>query len=204
MEEKNKKKTLSQSKKESKKNTIIVCISVFVGICVFVLAMYLSGMSLQSTLISLFGLFLLFIAILIVYVIPSIYFDERDKLLNKSYIFDLISIGNKSENIRLTKDGQIFKYEETIKFKYRFPRMLQKYFGYSEEKRVGNGKPGYKISKRKKLTEFEASKLVEEINSLRENEDGQAMLKTKELTRRLNIDEVNNALHKYSRAKLKE
>ena len=91
-------------KKNKKISPIIMGLIVLFGIGVFIGLMYLSGMDIQKTIHAILGLIGLVIFIVIIYIIPSVYFDDREKMMNKIKKFEILNVKNADENIRITKD----------------------------------------------------------------------------------------------------
>ena len=195
-----------KSKKEiEKRNTLIA--SIIAGtcgvICFFVL-MHFSGMNIGSTFKTLLQLVGVALVIVLIYIIPSIYFDNKYKIVNKITKVKIYNQKNEDENIKITKDNLIFKYSPTVRYKYILPRAFMRLTGTASKsaKEIGKDNPGYKIRGKKQLSKTEIKEIMNKIDNLQEDKDSNIVVKTKEYEKHVNVDEVNKILKSCSSVRI--
>ena len=189
---------------EKRKQNIALAISITCGIIIFFVLMHFSGIEMGKTFKLLGQLSLVVAVIVILYIIPSIYFDNKCKIVNKITKVKISNIANSDENIKITKDNIIFKYSPTIRFKYILPRFFLKFTGTGKKnaEKIGKDNPGYKIRGEKKLAKNEVKERMERIDSLAEDRESNILVKTKDYEKFVSEEDINNILRAFSSVRI--
>lgn len=189
-----------KKKIEKRKQIFALSIAITCGIIAFFVLMHLSGIDMGKTLKLVLQLLGVTAVIVLLYIIPSIYFDNRYKLVNKITKVKISNVVNEDENIKVTKDNLIFKYSPTIRFKYLLPRFFLKLTGTGKKnaEKIGKDNPGYNIRGIKQLSKSEAKVLIDKIDALSEDDSSNIVVKTKEYEKYVNEEDVNAVLKEFS------
>ena len=193
-----------KKKIEKKKQAFALSIAIICGIIAFFVLMHLSGIDVGNTFKLVLQLLGVAGIIVLIYIIPSIYFDNRYKLVNKITKVKISNIENEDENIKITKDNLIFKYSPTIRFKYLLPRFFLKLTGTGKKnaEKLGKDNPGYNIRGIKQLSKSEAKVLIDKIDALEYDDSSNILVKTKEYEKYVNEDDINAILKEFSSVRI--
>lgn len=174
--------------KNKKDNNIIIIfaiISLIIGISFLIYFLNYYNVKL-TTIIS--------IVIAILIIAPILYIpyriaEKKKQLIDELFIVDISSKCNNDEHIRITEKNILFKYESVIKYYYIFPKLFS---SLSLKGKLWET-PTYNIIGKTQLSADELNNMLEKINNLNNNADGDIIINyngNKKFTNRNDIDKI--------------
>ena len=179
--------------KNKKNNNIIIIISAIISLIIGItfLIYFLNYYNIKLTMaISIVVVLLIIIAVLY---IPYRIAQNKEQLLNELFIVDIFNKYNNDEHIRITEKNILFKYKSVIKYYYIFPKLFS---SISLKGRVSET-PTYSIIGKTQLTFDELNEIIEKINKLNDNADGDIILNYKGNKKFVDRNDIIKIFQKY-------
>jgi len=176
--------------KESKKFLMIwtiICLILGIGFLVFFMNYY----SIKWTTILLIPITFL---ILVLIYLPFRMEEKKKQLVNQEFVLDISNRTDDAEHIRLTQGNVLFKYKVIIKYFYIFPRVIA---SISLKGKLFET-PAHSITDKIQLSAQEREEIIEKINTLKNDENGNVIVNYKGEKKFTNRNDVNKIFEKYS------
>ena len=174
--------------KDKNDNKVVIIYIIFVLIVYFAFGIYY-----KMKLTTLIGILVaLFITMLIIY-IPYRIRVKREELVNELFIIEIRNKSNNDERIRITEKNILFKYKGVINYYYIFPRILSSIFLRGKAWETVT----YRIRGKTQLTVDEVNEIINEINKLNNNVDGDTILNYKGNKKLVDRNDIDKIIQKY-------
>lgn len=167
----------------------IVIISIIVAISILIYSLNYYNIKL-TTIIGIGVILAIFVALLY---FPTRIAEKKEQLVNQIFVLDIFAQNNNAEHIRITEQNILFKYKNTIKYWYVFPRALS----YISLTGKTGEKPTYDIIGKIQLSNDERNNIIEKINELN-NCEGDIIINYGENRKFVSRNEINKILENYS------
>ncbi len=178
--------------KNKKDNNIIIIsaiISLIIGISFLIYFLNYYNIKL-TTIISI--VIAVLIIVLILY-IPYRIAENKKQLVDELFIVDISNKSNNDEHIRITEKNILFKYKSVIKYYYIFPKLFS---SLSLKGKLWET-PTYNIIGKTQLSANELSNILERINDLNNNTDGDIIINYKGNKKFANKNDIDKIFWKY-------
>lgn len=133
------------------------------------------------------------IIVLMLY-IPYRIANDKEQLVSELFILDISNKCNNDEHIRITEENILFKYKSVVKYYYIFPRLVS----YISLKGKAWETPTYSIIGKTQLAVDELNEILEKINKLNDNVDGDIIVNYKGNKKLVNRNDINKIFGNYS------
>ncbi len=178
---------------ENKKNNNIIIIfaiiSLVIGIGFIIYFFYYYHIRLTIIIVAIITLLIMGVILYIPYKIA----ENKQKLVDELFIVDIFNKGN-NEHIRITKEKNIlFTYKNVIKYYYIFPKLVS---DISLKGKIWET-PTYDIKDKTQLMPNELNEILEKINKLNHNENGDTIVNYKGCKKSVDKNEINKIFINY-------
>lgn len=174
--------------KNKKDNNIIIIFAIIsLIIAIIFLICFLNYYNVKLTTIISIVIAILIIAPILY--IPYRIAENKKQLIDELFIIDISSKLNNDEHIRITEKNILFKYKSVIKYYYIFPKLFS---SLSLKGKLWET-PTYNIIGKTQLSADELNNILEKINNLNTNADGDIIINyngNKKFTNRNDIDKI--------------
>lgn len=178
--------------KNKKDNNIVIIsaiISLIIGISFLIYFLNYYNVKL-TTIIS--------IVITILIIVPILYIpyriaENKKQLVEELFIVDISHKHNNDEHIRITEKNILFKYNSVIKYYYIFPKIFS---SLSLKGKLWET-PTYDIINKRQLSTDELRDILEKINGLTNNADGDVIVNCKGNKKLANENAIDKIFGKY-------
>lgn len=179
--------------KNKKDNNIVIIsaiISLIIGISFLIYFLNYYNVKL-TTIIS--------IVIAILIIAPILYIpyriaEKKKQLIDELFIVDISSKCNNDEHIRITEKNILFKYKSVIKYYYIFPKLIST---ISLKGKLWET-PTYNIVGKNQLSINELNSILEKIDELNNNVDGDTIVNYKGNKKIVNSNDINTIFKSYT------
>lgn len=174
-------------KNKKDNNIVIISTIIFLIIGISFLIYFLNYYNIKLTTI-------ISIVIAILIIVPILYIpyriaEKKKQLIDELFILDISSIHNNDEHIRITEKNILFKYNSVIKYYYIFPKLFS---SISLKGKLWETQT-YNIIGKSQLSTDELNNILEKINALNNNIEGDIIINckgNKKFTNRNDIDKI--------------
>lgn len=179
--------------KNKKDNNIIIIsaiISFVIGIAFLIY--FLNYYNIKLTII-------ISIVIALLIIVPILYIpyriaENKKQLIDELFIVDISSKCNNDEHIRITEKNVLLKYKSVIKYYYIFPKLFS---SLSLKGKLWET-PTYNIVGKTQLSGNELNSILEKINELNNNVDGDTIVNYKGNKKNVNSNDINTIFKSYT------
>jgi len=179
--------------RNKKDNNIIIIsaiISFVIGIAFFIY--FLNYYNIKLTII-------IKIVIALLIIVPILYIPyriakQKKQLIDELFIVDISSKCNNDKHIRITEKNMLFKYKSVIKYYYIFPKLFS---AVSLKGKLWET-PTYDIVSKTQLSGNELTNIIEKIDKLNNNVDGDIIVNYRGNKKFINSNDINNIFKSYS------
>lgn len=179
-------------KKKLSNLIILGCILlVILGIVFFIYFVYYYNLNIIK---GLWGLFITFLFFLLFIILPTTINSNRIKLVNDNFILDIYNKNNDVEHIRITDKNLLFKYKSEIRFAGILPNFFRHLIITKKEL---YRTPTFIIKNRNQLTTNEMNDIIEEINNLNNNVNGDIIINYNGNKKFSNKNDIDKIFEKY-------
>ena len=179
---------------KNKKDNNIVIISAILSLIIGIsfLIYFLNYYNVKLTTIISIVIAILIIAPILY--IPYIIAEKKKQLIDELFIVDISSKLNNDEHIRIKEKNMLFKYKSVIKYYYIFPKLIST---ISLKGKLWET-PTYNIVGKTQLSVNELNSILEKINELNNNVDGDTTVNYKGNRKIVNSNEINTIFKSYT------
>lgn len=178
--------------KNKKGNNIVIIstiISLIIGISFLIYFLNYYNIKLTTT---------INIVIAILIIVPILYIpyriaEKKKQLIDESFILDISSKLNNDEHIRITEKNILLKYKSAIKYYYIFPKLFS---SLSLKGKIWET-PTYNIIVKTQLAIHETNEILEKINDLNNDTNGDIIINYKGNKKFANRNDIDKIFWKY-------
>lgn len=178
--------------KNKKGNNIVIIstiISLIIGISFLIYFLNYYNIKLTTT---------INIVIAILIIVPILYIpyriaEKKKQLIDELFILDISSKLNNDEHIRITEKNILLKYKSAIKYYYIFPKLFS---SLSLKGKIWET-PTYNIIVKTQLAIHETNEILEKINDLNNDTNGDIIINYKGNKKFANRNDINKIFWKY-------
>lgn len=178
--------------KNKKGNNIVIIstiISLIIGISFLIYFLNYYNIKLTTT---------INIVIAILIIVPILYIpyriaEKKKQLIDELFILDISSKLNNDEHIRITEKNILLKYKSAIKYYYIFPKLFS---SISLKGKIWET-PTYNIIVKTQLAIHETNEILEKINDLNNDTNGDIIINYKGNKKFANRNDIDKIFWKY-------
>lgn len=178
--------------KNKKCNNIVIIstiISLIIGISFLIYFLNYYNIKLTTT---------INIVIAILIIVPILYIpyriaEKKKQLIDELFILDISSKLNNDEHIRITEKNILLKYKSAIKYYYIFPKLFS---SLSLKGKIWET-PTYNIIVKTQLAIHETNEILEKINDLNNDTNGDIIINYKGNKKYANRNDIDKIFWKY-------
>lgn len=178
--------------KNKKGNNIVIIstiISLIIGISFLIYFLNYYNIKLTTT---------INIVIAILIIVPILYIpyriaEKKKQLIDELFILDISSKLNNDEHIRITEKNILLKYKSAIKYYYIFPKLFS---SLSLKGKIWET-PTYNIIVKTQLAIHETNEILEKINDLNNDTNGDIIINYKGNKKFANRNDIDKIFWKY-------
>lgn len=178
--------------KNKKGNNIVIIstiISLIIGISFLIYFLNYYNIKLTTT---------INIVIAILIIVPILYIpyriaEKKKQLIDELFILDISSKLNNDEHIRITEKNILLKYKSAIKYYYIFPKLFS---SLSLKGKIWET-PTYNIIVKTQLAIHETNEILEKINDLNNDTNGDIIINYKGNKKYANRNDIDKIFWKY-------
>lgn len=178
--------------KNKKGNNIVIIstiISLIIGISFLIYFLNYYNIKLTTT---------INIVIAILIIVPILYIpyriaEKKKQLIDELFILDISSKLNNDEHIRITEKNILLKYKSAIKYYYIFPKLFS---SLSLKGKIWETRT-YNIIVKTQLAIHETNEILEKINDLNNDTNGDIIINYKGNKKFANRNDINKIFWKY-------
>lgn len=178
--------------KNKKGNNIVIIstiISLIIGISFLIYFLNYYNIKLTTT---------INIVIAILIIVPILYIpyriaEKKKQLIDELFILDISSKLNNDEHIRITEKNILLKYKSAIKYYYIFPKLFS---SLSLKGKIWET-PTYNIIVKTQLAIHEINEILEKINDLNNDTNGDIIINYKGNKKFANRNDIDKIFWKY-------
>lgn len=174
---------------KNKKDNNIVIISAIISLIIGISFLYIFLNYYNVNLTTIISIIIVILIIVPLLYIPYRIAEKKKQLIDELFIVDISNKGNNDEHIRITEKNILFKYRSVIKYYYIFPKLFS---SLSLKGKLWET-PTYNIIGKTQLSADELSNILEKINNLNNDVDGDIIINysgNKKVTDRNNINKI--------------